>query len=81
MLVKSKEPIAVVEVDSIFGFAFQFDAQGELKKEYGQDIDDWDFPDDDLSCIETILEKRKEKYKVTYVEDKHDGYFKIETFK
>ena len=66
------------EVDSIFGFVFQFNAQSEFKKFTGTDIDDWDFACDDHSIIEEILGNRKEKYRVKYVEDRHDGYFLIE---
>ena len=80
MLKYIEEPKKTTRCESICDFVPKFKARTEFKKEYGVDIDNWQNEQDDQSCIETILEKRKGLFRVVYVDDRNCGHFIIEEY-
>jgi len=80
MLVNFEEPISETICESIYDFVNLFEAQEEFKKEFGVEISEWDNLTDDQTCIEAILEKMDGRYRLLYVDDRHCGYFVVETY-
>lgn len=81
MLKEFEEPIKETRVESIFDFVNQFNALKEVEQIWQiKDMEDWNYPDCDQSCIEEILAKRKELYRVVYIDDCNEDHFIIEEY-
>ncbi len=78
MLVK-KKVIRSYEFDGICDFMAEFPCtEKDFKEATGYDWKKFDNEISDQECIEQILDKRKEKYTVEFIETRRDGYFVIE---